>query len=164
MFVHIWFFRSNGKATCAGIVGTRAETDFLQHLFHKEGGLGHQMNQFKQHWSDTAGQLWKCNREWEKSNGMWKTELHLRYSWGFSADWDVKPSYFLSQNEDTPRLRRKQTCFDYCSLPFTFQTLQPASIVPVRVVSLPSHNFFFGSCFCALAGFIRSKDAISELQ
>lgn len=38
-------------------------------------------------------------------------------------------------------VRTKQTCFDYCSLPFIFQTLQPASIVPVRVVvSLPRRD------------------------
>lgn len=57
MFAHIWCFRSNEKATPAAIVGTHAETDFLQHLVHKEGGLGHQMDQFEQHQSDTDGQL-----------------------------------------------------------------------------------------------------------
>lgn len=40
-----------------------------------------------------------------------------------------------------------------------------ASIVPVRVVSLPGETgLFFGSCFHYLAGFIRSRDAITELQ
>lgn len=59
MFVHIQCLRSNGKRTCAG---PYAETAFLQQLFHKEGGLGHQINQSDQHWSETAGQLWKRNR------------------------------------------------------------------------------------------------------
>ena len=59
MFVRIRCLRSSGKRTC---VGTYAETAFLQQLFHKEGGLDHQINQSDQHWSETAGQLWKCNR------------------------------------------------------------------------------------------------------
>lgn len=59
MFIHIQHLRSNGKRTC---VGTHAETAFLQQLFHKESGFGHQINQPHQHWSETAGQLRKCNR------------------------------------------------------------------------------------------------------
>lgn len=59
MFVRIQCLRTNEKRTRAG---TYAETAFLQQLFHKEGGLDHQINQSDQHWSETAGQWWKCNR------------------------------------------------------------------------------------------------------
>lgn len=38
-FVHIWCLRSKGKAMCAGIVSTRAETAFFQLLFQRKVAL-----------------------------------------------------------------------------------------------------------------------------
>lgn len=74
-FACVHCLRSDGKRTCEN---TCRHSFFLQQLFHKEGGLGHQINQSDQHWSETAGQLWKHKRVKRRAKGCKKTELQLR--------------------------------------------------------------------------------------